>query len=97
MKGVLCFLKELDFADKLDKDCLEKLVRVNKIMVREIEEYNISKLIYAINIIDEIKLSDVTNDLDQRLERTYSFRSVIFHLIGFKHLVETNDMQDDKQ
>ena len=28
MKEVLCFLNELDFADKLDNDCLEKMVGV---------------------------------------------------------------------
>ena len=52
---------------------------------------------YALNIIDEIKLSDVTNDLDYRLERTDALRSVIFYLISFKHLVDTNNKQEDKQ
>ena len=64
LKDVLCFLNELDFADKLDTDYLEKLVEVKKMMVREIEDYNRSKMIHALNIIDEIKLSDVTNDFD---------------------------------
>ena len=38
-------------------------------MVGVLENYNISKLIYALNNIDDIKLSDVTNDFDHRLER----------------------------
>ena len=59
-------------------------------MVRELDDYNISKSIHALNIIDEIKLSNVTNDLDYRLGRTDSLRSVIFYLISFKHLVVTN-------
>ena len=54
-------------------------------------------MIYALKIIDEIKLSDVTNDLDYRLERTDSSRSVIFYSISFKHLVDTNIKQEDKQ
>ena len=33
-------------------------------------------MIHALNIIDEIQLSNVTNDLDYRLERTDSLRSV---------------------
>ena len=78
IKDVLCFLNELDFADKLVNDCLEIFVEVRKMVVREFEDYIISKMIYALNIIDEIKLSDVTNDLDYRLERTDSSRSVIF-------------------
>ena len=43
MKDVLCFLNELDFADKLDNDCLENLVGVKKMMVREFEDYNNQK------------------------------------------------------
>ena len=78
MKDVLCFLNGLDFADNLNNDDFEKLAEVKKVVVREFEGYNISKMIYALNIIDEIKLSDVTNDLDCRLERTDSLESVIF-------------------
>ena len=72
MKGVLCFINELDFVDKLDNDYLEKLVEVKKMMVREFEDYNISKMVYALNTIDEIELSNVSNDLDYRLEKTDS-------------------------
>ena len=78
MKDVLCFLNELDFADKLNNDDLEKLAEVKKIVVREFEDYIISKMIYTLKITDEIKLSDVSNDLDYGLERTDSLRSVIF-------------------
>ena len=78
IKYVLCFLKELDFTDKLDNDCFGKLVEVKKMMVRKFEDYNIHKMIHALNIIDEIQLSNVTNDLDYRLERTDSLRSFFF-------------------
>ena len=37
MKDMLCFLNELDFADKLDNDYFEKLAQVKKMMVREFE------------------------------------------------------------
>ena len=96
MRDVLCFLSQLDFAEKLDDDYPEKMVEVKKMMVREFEHYNISKMIYALNNIDEMKLSDVTNDLDHHLERTDSLGSFIFSLISFKHLVDTNDKQEDK-
>ena len=62
-------------------------------MVREFEDYSMPNMIHALNIIDEIQLSKVTNDLDYRLERTDSFRYVIFHLISFKHLVEQEEKQ----
>ena len=93
MKDVLCFLNELDFVDKLDNDCLEKLLEVKRMMVREFEDYNMPKMIHALNIIDEIQLSNVTNDLDCRLERTDSLRSVNFYLISLKHFVDTNNKQ----
>ena len=59
-------------------------------VVREFEDYQISKMIYALNIVDEIRLSAMTNDLHYRLEKTDSLRSVIFYLITFKHFVDTN-------
>ena len=65
-------------------------------VVKELEDYIISKMIYALNIIDEKKLSNVTNVLDYRLERTDSLRSVIFYFISFKHLVDTNNKQVDE-
>ena len=40
MNGVLCFLNELDFADKLNNNDLEKMAEVKKIVVREFEDYN---------------------------------------------------------
>ena len=83
MKNVLCFQYKLDFTDKLDNDCLEKLVEVKKMMVREFEDYNIPRMIHALNIIDEIQLSSVTKDLGYRLERTDSLRSNLFYLISF--------------
>ena len=54
-------------------------------------------MIFALKFIDEIKLSEVTNDFDYRLERTDSLRSGIFSLISFKQLVETINKQEDKQ
>ena len=64
MKDVLCFSNKLHSADKLGNDHPEKLVEVKKMMVREFEDYNISKMIYALNVNDKIKLSNVTNALD---------------------------------
>ena len=53
-------------------------------------------MIYALNIIDEKKLSDVTNELESCLERTDSLRSGIFYLISFKNLVDNNKRQEDE-
>ena len=68
IKDVLSFLNEFDFTDKVDNDCLEKLLEIKKMLVREFEDYNMSKNIYGLNNFDEIKLSDKTKDLDYRLK-----------------------------
>ena len=57
IKEMLRFLNVLDSADKLDIDYLEKLVEIEKMIVREFEDYKTSKMIYALDIIDEIRLS----------------------------------------
>ena len=95
MKDVLCFLNDFGFADKLDNDCLEKLVDVKKMMVREFEDYILPKMVHVLNIIGNIQLSSVTNDLDSPLERIDSLRSTFFYLISFKHLVDTENKQVD--
>ena len=59
VKDVLCFLNELDFVDELDNNYLEKIDEIKGMVVREIKDYNISNIIYALNLIDEIKLSGV--------------------------------------
>ena len=83
MSCVLCFLDELDFTDRLNNDCLEKLDIVKRLLVGDFEDCNTPKMIYALNIVDEIKLSDMTNVLDYHLERTDSIRSVSFCLFSF--------------
>ena len=87
----------IDFVDKLDIDYLEKLVVVKKMMIGEFEDYDISKMIYALIIIDETKLSNVTNDLAHRSEGTDSLSSVSFYLFSFDHVVDTIYKQEDKQ
>ena len=76
------------FVDKLDNDCLEKMAEVKRMMVREFEDYNMPTM---------IQISNVTKDIDYCLERIDCLRSVIFYLISFKHLVDTNIKQEDKQ
>ena len=97
MKDELCFLNELDFVDKLDNDWLDRLVEVKKTMIREFVDYNIPKMIHALNIIDEVQLSNVTDDLDYCLERTDSLRSNIFYIISYKHFVDNKDKQENNQ
>ena len=76
MKDVLCFLHELGFTNKLDNDCFEKLDEIKRMVIKKFEDYNISKMIYALTFVNEIRLSAMTNS-DYRLERTDTLRSVL--------------------
>ena len=50
--------------------------------------YNISKLIYALNLVDEIYVLIMTKDLDSCWEKTKCLRETILYLISFKRFVE---------
>ena len=67
---ILCFSNEIDFIDKINDDCFEKLRCVKQRLVIEFENCNLSKLIYALNIIDEIVMMIMNNNLDSPLEKT---------------------------
>ena len=91
VKDVLCVLNELELTDTVNfNDILEKLRLVKKRLVTEFEDYFLSKLIYALNIVDEINILITISKLDSRLERTDSSRACVFYLNSFKHSVETD-------
>ena len=95
MKDVLCFLNEFIFADKLDNDCFEKLDKIKRMVVRDFEDYNFSKMVYALYFGDEIRLSVMTNDLHYCWEGADTLRSVILYLISFKHFVDTSKKHEN--
>ena len=52
LKDVLCFLNELCFADKLDNNHLEKLIKIRETMIRDLADYNKHETMYALSTID---------------------------------------------
>ena len=56
---------------------------IEKMLVTEFEEYNVSKMIYPIIILDEINVLLSTNNLDPRLEKTESFKGMHFFFDQF--------------
>ena len=91
MKNVLRFLNELGFTDNMNDDQIEKLRCIKQRLVFEFEDYNVSKLIYALDIIDEPNILNMVNILNARLEKTNCLREVIFYLISLKHFVDTDE------
>ena len=51
---VLYYLKKLVFTDKITDDDFENLRCVDRILVEDFEDYNISKLIGVLNIVDNL-------------------------------------------
>ena len=50
---VLYYLNKLEFTDKMNDTDFENLRCVQRILVKEFEEYNISKLIDVLSIVDK--------------------------------------------
>ena len=73
IRDVLCFLNDFDFTG-----ILEKIRLLKKRLVTEIDNYNVSKMIYARTVVDERYILSVTNILDSRLEITDSVIACIF-------------------
>ena len=80
MKHVLCFLNELDFTDNIKNDQTEKVRCVKQRLVIEFEEYNVSQLIDALDIIDELNIINMVNNLEARLEKKQALYGNLFYL-----------------
>ena len=97
IKDVLCFLNELDFADEVENDDLEKLREVKSKLVTEFEDYNVSKLAKTLRYVDELFVSHATNDLYSSLMTTNESRETIFYLFSFEHFVNANGKHENEQ
>ena len=78
IRDVLCLLNELDFGDKVDNDDIEKLRKIKSKLVTEFELYNVSKLVRTINFVDDLFVSNATENLDSGLMTTNNLRETIF-------------------
>ena len=90
IQDVLYFLNEIIFIEKVNGDNIEKLRHVKHRLFFEFEDYNISKLIQVLNIIDEMNISIVTVDFQGVLDKVYSLREKNLNLNSFRHFVDNN-------
>ena len=71
IKDVFCFLIELDFIKQINSDNIEKLRCVKQRLVIDIEDYNVSKLIYSLYFVDDMSFSIITIEIkDFLLEKS---------------------------
>ena len=91
---VLYYLNKLDFTDKVKNDDFENLRCVKGILVKEFEDYNISKLIDVLGIVDNLFIAFTVAELQDILNKTDSLRENILYLISFKIFVVSNSESD---
>ena len=88
---VLYYLNILDYSNNVDDNDYENLRCVERILVREFEDYNLNKLIEVLNLVDHLFVLITIRSLDEILQGTHTLRDNIFYLISFKHFVNKNE------
>ena len=91
---ILYYLKKLDFTDKVKNDDFENLRFVKRILVKEFEDYNISKLIDVLSFVDNFFVTITVGERQDVLIKTDNLREIIFYLISFTHFVKCNSESD---
>ena len=69
INGVLYYLNKLEFTDNIKDTDFEKLRCVKRILVKEFEAYNISKLIDVLSIVDNFFITPTVGELQDSLQK----------------------------
>ena len=91
---VLYYLNKLDFTDKINETDFENLRYVKRILVKEFADYNVSKLIDVLSIVDILFITLTVGELQDISNKTNTLRENISYLISFKHFVKSNVESD---
>ena len=87
-------MNKLDFTDNINDTDFENLRCLKRILVKEIEDYNNSKLIDVLSIVDKLFITLAVGELQDILNKTDTLRENILHLISFIHFVKSNVESD---
>ena len=91
---MLYYLNKFDFTDKVDDSEYENLRCVKRTLVDQFEDYNISKLVDVLSIVDNLVVRLMTRNLQDILIKTDTLRENIIYLNNFEHFVEINCERD---
>ena len=91
---ILYHLNKLDFTDNINDSDFENLKCFKRVLVEEFEDYNLSKLIDVLFIIDNLFITLTIGELQEILDKTNTLRENILNLISFKHFVICNKESD---
>ena len=89
------YLNELLFTDNVNDSDYKKLRCVKRMLVIELEDYNVSKLIHVLSIVDNLFITLTVGGLQDILTKTDTLREKFLSLISFEHFVDTNNKQED--
>ena len=78
------------FTDNVNDSDFEKLRCVKRILVKEFEEYNVSKLVDELSISENLFNTLTVGELKDILNKTDTFGENNINLISFEHFVESN-------
>ena len=81
-------MNKLDFTDKINYNDFESLRCVKRILVEEFEDYNISRPIDILSIVDNLFMRLTVGELQDTLNKTDTLRENILFLNSFKHFVK---------
>ena len=91
---ILYYLNKLDFTEQPNNDDFENLRCVKRISVKEFAEYNISKLIDIMSIVDILFITLTVGERQDIVNKTDTLRENILYLISFESFVESNSESD---
>ena len=87
----LYYLNKHDFTENVDDSDNENLRSVKKILVKEFEDYNVSKLFDVLSIVYNLLITLTVGELHDILDKTDTLAEIILYLISFKHFVIKNE------
>ena len=90
INDVLYYLIKLDFTDKVKDDDFETLRCVKRILVKDFEDYTVSKLTDVLSSVDNLFITLTIGELQDILYKTNTLKEKTFYLISFKHFVVSN-------
>ena len=91
---VLYYLNKLDFTDEINDTDFENLRCPKRILVKEFEDCNISKLIDVLSNVDNLFIIFTVGEVQDFSIKTDTLREKILYLISFKRFIVNNSESD---
>ena len=84
------YLNKSDFTDKIEDNDLINLRCVKRILVCEFEDYNLSKLIDVLSVVENLFVALTVGEIRDILIKTDTRSEINLYFSSFKHFVKSN-------